>query len=376
MLRTNSTKAFDRVRKFLNVFAFGLILFIGAAAGHSGYFAKWGFWDESERGALAVLDGTGERPFVYRQLVPRIAIAVSHLVSVEHQKHIVNDGWMKHFSPQATYAKAKPIADYKRSFAYQLMFFISFIGLFLALLVMYRWCRDLNCSIPISLLTPLVFSLFYPIFMTRGGYWYDSFEVLFLMGAVWLAARGHWIGLLLASTLAALNKESYLFFVPTLFPLLRTSLKSRASALLTIGCGFAAGGSHFIVRYAFSENSGQGVEFHLWENLAFYLNPSSYFGQEANYGIPMPRGIAIPYIALVWLLWASAWKYLTTAMRQHALIALAVNMPLFLMFCWRDELRNLSMLYPTLISLIAISFARSNGEPHHSGSRGTIGREI
>jgi len=342
--------------------AVGLIFYVAAAAGHGGYFAKWGFEDGSNKSALATADGTAERPFVYRQLVPRMAVALSRLVSAERKEHIVHAGWMKHFAPQAIYARAEHLDDVERSFVYQLMYFISFSGLFLALLVMYRWCRDLGCGMSTSILVPVIFAVFYPVFLTRGGYWYDSVEVLLLMSAAWLAARGQWIGLLAVSVIAPLNKEAFVFFVPTLFPLLRVRLGTKESLLVTAASGLIAGCVHLFVRQAFADNPGQGLEFHLWENLAFYTSPLSYFGQEANYGIPMLRGVAAPHLAVLGLLVATAWRYVPPPLRQHALAALAVNLPLFLMFCWRDELRNLSLLYPTLVTLMALTLARAGGE--------------
>lgn len=351
-----------------------MVFYAAAAAGHSGYFAKWAFGDGSDRGALGAVDGTAERPFVYRQLVPRIAVSISHLVSAERKEHIVRDGWMKHFAPQVNYARSKPLDNVEQSFVYQVMYFISFTGLFLALLVMYRWCRDLGCGLSTSVLAPVIFAVFYPVFMTRGGYWYNSVEVLFLMSAAWLAVNGHWSGLLIISAIAPLNKESYIFFVPTLYPLLRGKLDTQRSLLVTGACCLIAGGAHFFVRQAFSGNTGQGFEFYLWDNLAFYANPLSYLGQEANYGVPMPRGVALPNLAILGLLVVTAWKYVSDSMRQHAFVALAVNLPLLVLFCWRDELRNLSMLYPSLITLMALTLAQANGELSGDvGDRGSLG---
>lgn len=309
---------FLRVRYLVGVMAIGMVFYAAAAAGHSGYFAKWAFHDGTDRSALGAVHGTAERPFVYRQLVPRIAVAISQFVSVERKQHMVRDGWMKHFAPQVNYARAKLLNNVEESFVYQMMYFISFAGLFLALIVMYRWCRDLGCGLSTSVLAPAIFAVFYPVFMTRGGYWYDSVEVLLLMGAAWLAVNGHWIGLLAVSGVAPLNKESYIFFVPTLYPLLRARLDVKKCLLVTGACGLIAGGAHFIVRQAFSGNPGRGFEFHLWENLAFYANPLSYLGQEGNYGVPMPRGLAVPHLAVLALLVVTAWKYVSNSVRQHA----------------------------------------------------------
>jgi hypothetical protein len=57
----------------------------------------------------------------------------------------------------------------------------------------------------------------------------------------------------------------------------------------------------------------------------------------------------------VWLLVRSGWGRLTPAFQQHALIALAINLPLFIVFCYPGEIRNLSLMWVTLAMLIAIA---------------------
>ena len=55
---------------------------------------------------------------------------------------------------------------------------------------------------------------------------------------------------------------------------------------------------------------------------------------------------------------AAGWERLPPALRRHARLALWINLPLFLLFCSPAEMRNLSMLYPTLTCLMALALDR------------------
>jgi hypothetical protein len=47
------------------------------------------------------------------------------------------------------------------------------------------------------------------------------------------------------------------------------------------------------------------------------------------------------------------WSHLPQVVHRHAQIAAAINFPLYFLFCWPGEMRNLSMLY--LVFLLALA---------------------
>ena len=351
-----------RSRRWGAAFSLTVVFYVAAAAGFSGYFAKWAFRDGTGLSANAIADGAADRPFIYRQLIPQVAKRLSGLVSQSRKEHLLRAGYLAHNGPEELFAKSHPPTDLEQRFVYHVIYFLSFGCLFLALPVMYRLCREMGSSFSTSLLVPLVFALFFPIFMTRGGYFYDPPEILMLVGAVTLALGGHWPGLVLLSAVATFNKEAFFFFVPTLYPLLRSKLSVRTSLLAVGACGLVAGSVYLGLRQAYAGNPGATSQWWLWENLAFYANPKSYFGYEANYGVLTARGLSLPHLVLIGVLVTTAWKLLPRHFRLHTYLALGLNLPLFLMFCWQDELRNLSMLYPSLIVLMTITLSRANDE--------------
>src|SRR6185437_13156287 len=60
------------------------VYFLAAAASFSGYFSKWHFRDDMPAASLPkMLDGTADRPYVYRQLLPAIANGIERALPVQ-----------------------------------------------------------------------------------------------------------------------------------------------------------------------------------------------------------------------------------------------------------------------------------------------------
>jgi hypothetical protein len=112
-----------------------------------------------------------------------------------------------------------------------------------------------------------------------------------------------------------------------------------------------------VIKLKYAHNGGGVVTYHLMENLVFLIHPSSYIGFEYNYGIPMTKGFNVINIILVAAVVRTAWGKLLPAVRQHLKIALLVNVPLFLAFCYPGELRNFSMLNVGFVITICVSIA-------------------
>lgn len=72
-----------------------------------------------------------------------------------------------------------------------------------------------------------------------------------------------------------------------------------------------------------------------------------------TYGIMFPNTENILVVLFACWTVAAAWRHLPTAFRTHLLVAALINFPLYLAFCWPGEMRNLSMLVPSLVIVIA-----------------------
>ena len=193
--------------------------------------------------------------------------------------------------------------------------------------------------------------------LTEGGYFYDMPELLFMALAVLLALRGHVVWLVILTALATYNKESFLLFVITLYPFLRMRFSLRGTLVIQAILLAIAVAINVAVKLQYADNIGAPVESQLVSHVLWLLKPSSYFAFEVNYGIPTPKGLNILHFILVGILVRQGWRYMSSAVRQHFWIAFAINLPLFVAFCYEGELRNLSMLYMTLIILLAINIS-------------------
>jgi hypothetical protein len=84
----------------------------------------------------------------------------------------------------------------------------------------------------------------------------------------------------------------------------------------------------------------------------------SLLAHERTYGFALPAGYSIVTIAGAASLVALGWRRLAPPLRRFGLAAAAINLPLLLLFCAPGETRNLSLLYPLLVCLIAASADR------------------
>lgn len=336
------------------------IAFIVASASYGGFFLKWEFRDGKDYSAIEMFEGSAKRPFVYRQLLPGMANAVEYVtpaaVNEKFQNWLAADPLKRNFIHRF-FPNAIDSTNTAYSVRYYMLFFLSFGALFLAIFALRALCREIYPDIPAATLAALTFVLIFPVMLTEGGYFYDMPELLFMALAMLLAIRGRVLPLVIVVTLATLNKESFLFFVLTLYPFLRNRFSLRNTILIEMLLLAIAVIINVAFKLHYAGNIGTPVESQLVEHVLWLLKPSSYFAFEVNYGVPAPKGFNIIHVIVLAILVRCGWRYITPAVRQHFWIALAINLPLFLAFCYEGELRNLSMLYMTLVLLFAVNIS-------------------
>lgn len=328
-----------------------VIFWITAAAAQSGFIGKWGLREDNPQQKFSIqriLDGTASEPWAYRQLVPLIVNFADKFTPTPIRDRILHS----EFNPSTVFVNAPLAADPQYGYRYILIYYINFFALLLSLFVLNRILVDWGMQEGTALVAPIIFVLATPFLQTKGGYFYDSTELFFFSAAFWLAMQGR-IGLLILLTIpATLNKETFLIFLPTLYPILRRLTPARGA--LT-GVGAAMGLSVAIdltLKAIFASSPGSTVRFKLIRQLTHYLTPSSYFQTELTYGVVGPRRLSIFTIAFVVLVVVRGWMSCSPALKQHILIAAAINLPMFLLFAGSGELRNLSLLYVGSVFLL------------------------
>ena len=385
--------------KFMDKLLLIFLVFAISAAAFEGFFVKWSFRDSDltpERFSFeAMYEGTAHRPFVHRQLLISVSKGVAEILPPETKESLLNKIKADNFLAD----KFKEV-DLQEKFLleYYLVYFLSFLSLFASIFVWRRICIDLTGNSLAGTAAPLAFTIIFPYLETFGGYFYDFSELLLFSLAVWFALCGHYLALIFITPLAEYNKESFFFFLLTLYPLLRRTQTTRTSIRVIGFATLLALSTYLSIISRFAENAGGTVELHLVTNFmvglmfAYFLGvyvlcskkiyplnaKASYFALAILLLVPFVlRGAEYPFafsvfdtfghtysviggerafllhVALIFWIVTAAWKFLDKSLKKFSLLALAINTLLILPFGLVFELRNWSLLYPAFIILIA-----------------------
>ena len=340
---------------------FVFLCYIVAAASFGGFFEKWAFRDGMAYSAIEMMEGESKRPFVYRQLLPASANLVNAVVPRE-----INDkfaAWlaadpMKRNFIYRYFSNAKDSTNAEYVLRYYVLFMLCFASYFFGILALRAACLQFYPDKIAATLAAFSLALIFPMLTTEGGYMYDMAELLFMAMAVLLAAKGRIFLLALVVAIATFNKESFLLFVFALYPFIRARFSLKQT--LTIGTmllGISAA-INLAVKFYYADNPGGFVVNQLPEHIYWLLDPRSYFLFEVNYGAVTTKGFNVIHLIIVAFIVRSAWRFLTPVLRQHVLIAAAINIPFFIVFCYQGELRNLSMLFVGFTLMICVAISR------------------
>ena len=351
-----------------------LVFFIISAISFHGFFQKWHFREPGINYSLylycppadfvSMMEGSAHRPYVYRQLLPMIANWIDSRVPESlKDKLYTKSGLERRLQFEVL---ASPTAQSRAYFIrYIAVYMLGLLFAWIALCSLYQLCRTVGAPPAVAALSSVIFILLFPFLMSFGGYMYDFPELAFLALAAWMALRFDGWFLIPVVALATLNKESFLLFLPSLYPLLRTRASIRQS-LLRLGTMIVASSAVFFwLHLRFRFNPGGVVETHLREQFFYFFNVGTWlYPSEVTYGLVLPPACNPIFLALVaWTVWRG-WGLLPAYMKRHAQIAAIINVPLYFLFCLPGELRDLSFLYVALVLLIAANIARSSQSPN------------
>ena len=127
----------------------------------------------------------------------------------------------------------------------------------------------------------------------------------------------------------------------------------KVKAFYLIGMSFFSLLINVYVKIKYQHNAGGLIQFHAFDNFIGYLDPRIYFLREITYGVVSPSGLNVITVLFIGLIIIRGWHYFSESMKYHAVIAMVINVPLFILFCSIGELRNLSMLYPSFVMALA-----------------------
>ena len=345
--------------------------YIVAAASHCGFMEKWALRDGSGISLTDIVDGTASKPFVYRQLLPALAKTLQPVIAESNAIFFVK--LRKYFEynidPNESFSKATSANIIGYEYTYRIVYLANFLSLLCSLFMLRRLLLNSGFASLEAILAPSAFILAFPYIQTYGGYFYDSLELTFFCGAVLLTNTGLLTGkvrllaLAFLVVFATLNKESFLFIIPTLYPFLRGQFSQKITYINLFILLIISALVNVYIKYIFYENTGGFVAVQILDNLTGYLTLSNYFHYETTYGLPSPTRMFILTLILIFIIFVRGWYNIAPVWKQHLKIAAVINIPLFIAFCSVGELRNLSITFVGFVILIAAKIKTTVATP-------------
>ncbi|WP_311767149.1 hypothetical protein [Burkholderia cenocepacia] len=352
----------NRVLAFCRFAIVYVLLLVCAGNITNSMLLKWGFRDD-QKGNFAtsyslvgMMNGDAPKPYVYRSSFPRAVKWVAEQLGQEKQEKLFKS-IKRHDSLHNAYFTSVPDEYWTPVVAlvYHLTYIAVVLSMLFALLLVYKLARlhGLNFGQSVGFLA--AFGFIYPLTFQQGGYYYDFFELLGVLGACYFLLKKRMLACTLMVSIFSLNKETF-FLVPlALFFLHERDVPAlKRVGWLVLQLVICVGTRHFIMS-GYDANAGGFVEFHVWDNLKFWLNPLSYLSFYNLIG----KGIFTPSLENPLMLvplavfFGSAWRATPHRYRIYFLAAFLPVLVLFFFFGYRDEARNFSVVFPAMV-LIAL----------------------
>jgi len=314
------------------------------------FMVQWGFRGEnSPFGFERLLDHSAERPYVYRVLSPTVINAVAAVIP----ETLVADGrkWLLDESPLLRYKRPGESWSVEKSKKWHVAYFYLFACL-LGILVAARVLTRAVCDVTplFADFAPSVALLFLPLTFHFGGYLYDFAELALMLLCLLALVKSRLIWFYPVYLLAILNKESNVlisfFFLAVMYDALpRKKLLAHFAAQVTIGALIV-----LALRIAFLDNGGSQALLSFPLNVLFWSSPKAYWSFITPYAplILVPRGANLISLFLLAFMVLWSWNQKPGAVRRLVLLSAACNLPLFLLFAFLDEIRNLSITFPAI----------------------------
>ncbi|MBN3733998.1 hypothetical protein G3N98_24135 [Burkholderia sp. Tr-20390] len=352
----------NRVRAFCRFAIVYVLLFVCAGNITNSMLLKWGFRDDQKDGfatsysLVGMMNGDAPKPFVYRSSFPKAAKWIAERIDPAMRAKLFKS-ITRHDSLRNAYFTSVP-GEYWTpvvALVYHLTYIAVVLATLLALLLVYKLARLHGLSFGHSVGFLAAFSFIYPLTFQQGGYYYDFFELLGVLGACYFVLMNRWLACTLTIAVFSLNKETF-FLVPLALFFLheREVALSRRVAWLVVQLGICAATRQFIMS-GYGGNAGGFVEYHVWDNLKFWLNPASYlsFYNLVGKGIFTPSLENPLMLVPLAVFFRAAWCATPARYRTYFLAAFLPVLALFCFFGYRDEARNFSVVFPAIV-LIAL----------------------
>jgi hypothetical protein len=308
--------------------------------------------DEPRISIERTLAGDTPKPYAYRLLMPTVVQYAEAMLPKELGAVLEERSQQ---TLERTVPGSKPL-DGKLTRSYGIVLIMDFI-MFLATLFLLRIAARVflpNLQRPriIRDISPLLFALLLSIsYRVYNGFIYDFSELFLLTGYLVAVKCSRKFLALTLLALGCLNKETAILF-PVFGALIRWDQNGWTSShkIFTAMELVAASAVFAFVRIWCSEQDGGTVEWHFLGNLKFWFSYLPWVSVTTHHLplilLPKPSNllVAIPLLVCI----VAYWPEKPRVLRRLFAAATILNFPLFVLFSYRDEFRNLSLMYPFL----------------------------
>ena len=176
----------------------------------------------------------------------------------------------------------------------------------------------------------------------KGSAYFSSQAYTLLLTAI----KGQYAWWLFFLPLAVLNKETDILILLLYSSIIISTCKNWSSRLF-VALGFMFSIAIYLyIRQKFSLNHGQ-IWLQLDTKIPYLTTPKNYFLWWDFYApmIPFPSGFNIIWLLVLTRLLFWQWSKKPILVKTLFYVALSIIIPLFILFCKTDEIRNLSFLF-------------------------------
>lgn len=346
-------------RRALYLYLIFFTYFLAAAIVLHLFMGEFGFGDakHSWLNFQRYMDHETKRPYAYRVLAPA-AINVLSTIVPEGIRHRIET--VEAVSPDSTLSKklreVRTVYNWRTERTVERIVGHAFLfaNLFGVLLLLRHITRRVYGYSQLFVdFAPVVALPFLALTFLNCGFVYDFPEIFLALACLALLLAKHWIPYYLCFILACLNKETSVFTVVYFLALYFGSMPRKQLGLHVALHVVLGGITVLLVRAALADNPGTQAEFHLWTNVAFFLQPSTYYAFTDNFAllIPVPRSYNVLNLALFIPLVFLGWKEKPFWARSMFVGIMALITPLYIAFGAIDEIRVYYLALPAIYLL-------------------------
>jgi hypothetical protein len=324
--------------------------------------AMWSFaykWttiaDHPEYSLEKVLDGSSPKPYASRILVPRAINLVSNLMPESVSGMLIERSRL--MLEAILGGRLAGMMNDKLALAYASSLLSDFLFIFLTLILLRSISTQYFEKTPVSKvvldLSPIAFALLLTIsYRTHNGFIYDQFEIFIFVLYLFLTKRRTYHLSMIVLALAIMNKETAIFF-PVFGVAIRwcEERRSMAKELGWLAMEFSVVATGFLaVKFLLMDLPGSSTEWHFFTNLKFWFSWHPWLAITTPHFplLPLPKPTNILVLGTFLVMIFGYWRYKPLAIRVLLTLSGLINLPLCVFFCYRDEYRNLSLMFPFL----------------------------